>query len=292
MLIKLRNVLIPVAFLALAPACSDDYSNDSDDCTGECRTSDEGIAQNFIHNLNKYDDSDYSFKLVKNKANDIDGLDERWIVFTENLYETEYYDEWVSGYYDDYTGEWVEGYYVERSRSVLVDQIYTAFNIDAYSWGLDWNTFLDQMIDTDVVSGLNPVGGNLYEDPDTGFLFEETAGNAKDLEKLGSIKESVKRTNIAKKLQANLGLSEERANEVAKLTSHYEKLSNKRAMTDKDANKLFKSVFGITATDVRKAYLATVEGNKVPMQDVMKTAAEFNGLGPEKANTLIKGFLK
>ncbi|MBF0299390.1 MAG: hypothetical protein HQK51_11760 [Oligoflexia bacterium] len=310
------SLLSLILIVGMFSSCSK-YADNSKLCDEVCQKSDKGIAENFIIKLNKYDNSGYTFKLVKEKANDPSSTGKRWIVIEKDKYETEtyltdvwhdgyytYQDVWHDGYYD-YDGYWVDGYYESVStwhngywqtetqyRTILVDQGWVGYNIDNYSYGMPWDNYVATRDPNGIVPGLEPVGGNLYRDDVSGFVFEETSPTTKDLEKMGSFIESYKQDSIANKIVADFGLSEERANLIAKYASNWKKLSDRRAMTDSDANILFKQVFGFSATEGRQAVVKYLQGEPGNYQNLVEKAAKANSITPEHINKLLNEYVK
>ncbi|MBF0297950.1 MAG: hypothetical protein HQK51_04480 [Oligoflexia bacterium] len=314
----LCNLFSLVCIMFVFYSC-DKYADHSVLCNKECRESDKGIAENFIIKLNKYDNSGYDYKVVKDRANDPFGAGKRWLVIEKSLYETKYELQWVDGhtvyypgkyetvdgYYDDggswhegYTKEiyppsyrYVEGYWDAVSYEALIDRAYVGFNINNYSYGMSWSNFLSSRDANGVFNNLNSVGNNLYQDTSSGFLFEETAPTSKDLEKIAALKETQKQYSIAEKLAADFGLSEDRSIQIAKYALNWKKLSDHRAMTDADANLFFKQVFGFSAAEGRKAIVRYFEGEKTGYEDLIEKAAKANKVSPENLNKLIEQFI-
>ncbi|MBF0297951.1 MAG: hypothetical protein HQK51_04485 [Oligoflexia bacterium] len=274
-------------------SCSkdDQYSDNSKLCNEKCRASDKGIAENFVLKLDNYDTSYYAYKLLKDRANNPTTGGTRWIVVEKSLYTTKYITDYEPGYFDD-SGNWHEGYYYTKEYSELIDHKYVAYDISNYLYGMNWSDFLNNRNPNGEISTLNPIGGNLYHDSASGFTFEESSPSIKDLEKLAAFKESYKTGQIAEKLSADFGLSEDRANKIAKLSLNWKKLSNKRSMTDADGNMLFNQIFGFSATDARKAMVRYIQGEKTGHSDLIEKAAKTNGVGPEGIKKILENYLQ
>lgn len=312
-LFSLLSLLLVVGMFS---SCSK-YADNSNLCDETCQKSDKGIAENFVIKLNKYDNSGYTFKLVKERANDPASAGKRWIVIEKDKYETEYRYEnvWHDGYYTtegvwhdghyDSDGNWIDGYYTYDSiyhlgywqwenvpYTVLVDQGWIGYNIDNYSYGMPWDNYVATRDPNGIVSGLAPIGGNLYRDYLSAFVFEETSPTTKDLEKMGSFIENYKQDAIANKMVADFGLSEERASLIAKYANNWKKLSDRRAMTDNDANILFKQVFGFSATEGRQAVVKYLQGERGNYQDLVERAAKANSVTPEHINKILNEYIK
>jgi hypothetical protein len=135
---------------------------------------------------------------------------------------------------------------------------------------------------------LNPNGAyEIYE----GQYFEEAKGSGKDLESLGANLESLSNGEISSNLEENYGLSEERAASVAKITSSFKKIQNKRALTAKEMNIYTQKVLGVDYTAGKKALEKHIQGDSADMEKLMDRAADFNGTSPEAVTELMGEYL-
>lgn len=125
-----------------------------------------------------------------------------------------------------------------------------------------------------------------------GLVFEETQMNSKDLEKVGAIQEMYARNELSDSLAANFGLSEERASEVSKLVVAWNKLGQKRALTDSDAQVFTKKVLGVNIRDLDRAARASVEGRSAEFDKLLEVAAQTNDISPERMRTIVSSLFE
>ncbi len=118
------------------------------------------------------------------------------------------------------------------------------------------------------------------------LLFEETSLTNKDTLKRAAVVEQYLVVEMAKQVKNKFGLSADRALKVAKASNHFRKYASKRALTNADTNSYFEELTGSDLKTIEAAYRS---GN---MQSILETAAEKNGISPEKmAEVIAKNFL-
>lgn len=161
---------------------------------------------------------------------------------------------------------------------------YDAYYIGNYNVGENIASYIDRN-ESKMYYDLDYVGGNMYEDWYTGLHFEETSATSKDLEKAAAFKQGLRVKKSADALKAEFGLSEQRANEVARLAVYV--ADNKAKMKDKDFDAFSAQLLGSSITQAKAAHKAQVEGNSKPMADLIAKAAKVNGVGPEHASQII-----
>ena len=135
---------------------------------------------------------------------------------------------------------------------------------------------------------------NLYKitsGPLAGSFLEESSTSKKDLESLGANKESLGDEELIYNLEENYGLSEERAQSVAKITSSFQKIQNKRALTAKEMNIYTQKVLGVDYTASKKALEKHIQGDSSEMEALMERAAELNNTSPEAVQDLVGEYL-
>ena len=190
------------------------------------------------------------------------------------------------------TNTWQYNFAVIKSVS---DGKFYAVNMKAYKGGMtaaQVSAFLGSSLASgDIVEVTKNSGAyNNYRAAD-GTLFEETMASAKDLEKVGAINEGLQKVAVAKKLEGEYGLSEKRSYEVADLTMNWEKISNNRAMTEKDGDLLSKKIFGVNVKRIKDALKDKITGNNDNYERVLETAARINEISPEHLNTIIEDLM-
>lgn len=115
-------------------------------------------------------------------------------------------------------------------------------------------------------------------------LFSETTDSGKDLELIGANMEEVHADRLGEVLIANYGLSTKRAQAVAKNISAYQKLSSKRALTEKERNFFSTELLGV---NFKNAKNALTSGNAQDLNDLLEKAADKNGTSPEQISSIL-----
>jgi hypothetical protein len=174
-----------------------------------------------------------------------------------------------------------EGYFVVR--------LYTDSGLEelyAFNYG-DWKkgtTMDDAWISEAFTNGdLVPVtdnGNGTYTGTD-GRLYEVSSASGKDLEKVAGIQEALKVSTMAGNFASNFGLSEERSFQVAKTVAAFNKISQSRNMTERDADYFTQEVMGVKFSELTQA----VEGQN--LNSLIEKAAEINGVSPEHMEQII-----
>ena len=131
---------------------------------------------------------------------------------------------------------------------------------------------------------------SFYVDAGRNQYSEETTIK-KDLESLGANKESLDNEELSYNLEENYGLSEERAASVAKITSSFKKIQNKRSLTSKEMNIYTQKVLGVNYDAGKKALEAHIQGDSADMEAMMERAADVNGTSPEAVTELVGEYL-
>ncbi|MBF0361350.1 MAG: hypothetical protein HQK49_10075 [Oligoflexia bacterium] len=130
--------------------------------------------------------------------------------------------------------------------------------------------------------GANTPGAYYY-----GLVFEEQVASSKDLEKVGALLEQKQIEDLTTQLSADFGLSEDRAVEVAKLVSNWEKQSKRRNLTDADAQYFTKKVLGVDINSIERAYK---NANIGEIEDLMSKIATHNQVSPENVRKIINSY--
>ncbi len=175
---------------------------------------------------------------------------------------------------------------------IVVDNngTYEAYYIDGWSVGTDISNYVNSGA-ANIFSGLDYIGGNQYQDPYSGIVFEETSANSKDLEKLSALKEEFNVKASAEHIQSVFGLSVERSREVARLAVQL-KNTPKSSMTDADYDNFSKELIGSSITDVKAALQKQTQGDSTDLNSLIDKAATANGVGPEHMNKIITGLFQ
>ena len=163
---------------------------------------------------------------------------------------------------------------------------YDAYYLGSYNVGED---LFDYMLDYDYLFyyDLIDLGGNLYEDYDTGLIFEKTATTQYDEEKVAALKQVIGIKKAANNIVSSYGLPEDRALELAKLSAQL-KFADQRSLTDEDYKSIAVEAFGVDPLEYVKAYQAKVTtGNTAQLDALIEKSAEKNRTTPENINKII-----
>lgn len=166
--------------------------------------------------------------------------------YYESVYEYHtYYYETYDSYCDCYVTEsYTESYYVGE---VWVDTSH-------------WDTFY--------------YGG--------GFRFDNTSSQSKDLETFAALKEEVAEKFLTYKLTSEFSLSANRASELAKLASRYQKLESVRELTASEKDSFALEALGVSYSQVESAIKAKAEGSTGQYSKLLDEASKVNNTTPEQ----------
>lgn len=197
----------------------------------------------------------------------------------------------------------VENYHPKGGSNRIVLK-HNSSDADHHYWGLDLSGFDDVLKDIDglkheeveakliefvqdaTVDELDWYGldDNLhFRESDSGELFAVSNSSTKDLESMGAKWETMISEEIGEKLVADYGLSEERAQKVARTINAYQRLSSKRSLTKSEQNAYTQELLGV---DYKKAEDAFKGGGD--FDQLMDRAAEKNGTSPEQVSAIIR----
>ena len=118
----------------------------------------------------------------------------------------------------------------------------------------------------------------------TAWYFEENSSTSKDLELMGAKAEVMEASHIEDML-VSYGLSTERSKKLGRLMTSYNKIKNKRGLTNKEKDVLTKELTGLSF-DKATSVLAQ-EGYDVLVQK----ASEVNGADPEAIKEILNQVL-
>ncbi len=134
-------------------------------------------------------------------------------------------------------------------------------------------------------SARNIDGG--YAHSSYNITFEETDQTVKDLELLGYHRDNFKVEEMADALRSNYGLSSERAVKIAKITGAFEKIRNKRSLSESEFSIFTQEVLGTDFASAKKAYEQHLFGDSNNLDRLIGRAAELNGTTPEAVREII-----
>jgi flagellar biosynthesis/type III secretory pathway protein FliH len=118
-------------------------------------------------------------------------------------------------------------------------------------------------------------------------VLEETQMTSKDLNKLAAAKESFRVKQLSQDIVAEYGLSQERAEKIAKLSLVWRKSANARAITAEDADAFSENLIGVNIKEIESAYKKTLKGEMRDLTAVLRKAAEVNQISEFHASRLM-----
>jgi len=131
------------------------------------------------------------------------------------------------------------------------------------------------------------VGDDLhFFEQGSGKLFSVATPSNKDLETLGAKIEVRGSEELGEKLVADYGLSEQRAQKVARTINAYQRITSKRSLTEREQNSYSQELLGV---DYKKAKNAIMQGEN--FDQLMEDAAEKNGTSPEQVSAIIRDMI-
>jgi uncharacterized lipoprotein YehR (DUF1307 family) len=115
-----------------------------------------------------------------------------------------------------------------------------------------------------------------------GFRFDNTSSQSKDLDTIAALKEEAAQKFMSYKLKSEFSLSADRADELAKLASRYQKLENSRELTSPEKDKFAMDALGVSMNQVESALKAKAQGNDSRYDQLLETAAKTNNTTPDQ----------
>ncbi len=115
-----------------------------------------------------------------------------------------------------------------------------------------------------------------------GFRFQNTAGVSRDLETIAALKEEAAVGLMAHKLKTEFSLSANRAQEMARLASRYQRLESSRELTTAEKNSFAMSAMGVNMNQIESALRNRAAGREQQYRDLLNTAARVNSTTPEQ----------
>lgn len=115
-----------------------------------------------------------------------------------------------------------------------------------------------------------------------GFRFDNTSGQSKDLETIAALEEEVAEKVMAYKFTSEFSMSNNRAQELAKLANRYQKLENTRELTTTEKDQFALEALGVSFTQVENALKAKAQGDEAKYDDLLAKASAVNKTTPEQ----------
>lgn len=265
----MKNLLMGILMFTVM-ACGDDGGNGG----GAPGFNHKELASEFVTNLNL--DAEFDVTLVKGSTRQKD-----FIVIYDPL--TDSYDAVDIQNYDPALDN-ASDYYNQNSGNFYydLDEIPGHTEVDEVSGWLEdadgdsyWGTWEESYYVK-----------TAYRDRNSNMYFEKVAASSKDLVKMAAIKEAAKISKSAQFLSSKFGLSINRGQEIARLTSHWKKAS-KKAMTTAEVDSFSTELLGFSLSSGVSAYKSSMEGDSSSLSDLIKKSAAANGITPEHASKLM-----
>jgi len=154
---------------------------------------------------------------------------------------------------------------------------------------VDKQTALSDFVSAGYVDDLDKfgVGKDLtFRERGNGNIFSQTTSTSKDLESLGAKIEMRNAEDFGEKLVADYGLSEQRAQKVARTINAYQRITSKRALTEREQNAYTQELLGVNYQTAKKAIM-----HGANLDQLMEDAAEKNGTSPEQVSAIIRDMI-
>ncbi len=114
-----------------------------------------------------------------------------------------------------------------------------------------------------------------------GFRFENEGGTSKDLETMAALREEKSVENLSKTFKSQYSLSNDRAQELAKLSYKYMRVENSRELTKVEKDQFALKSLGVSMNDIEGALKKKAEGSENDYQFLLQKAAQVNNTTPE-----------
>jgi hypothetical protein len=160
---------------------------------------------------------------------------------------------------------------------------YDAYYIGGFNPGESIGRFVDLNKSREYLD-LDPIGGGLYQDYDTGLVFEKVQPSPKDRMKMQAFKEALALQKGTEQLQAQFGLSQERSFEIAKLAVVMQKRSD---LTTADYDRFAQGILGHSISEYQAAAKKKLSGNGADLNALLADTAQLNGVSPEQMNKIV-----
>ena len=172
--------------------------------------------------------------------------------------------------------EWVESGYWEDVYDTRTE------TIEKYDEGCDCT--VTETHETKIYVGRqwNDTSHYVYRYYGGGFRFENATQASRDLEMLAALEEDIAFKAIANKLTSSFSLSTNRAQELAKLVTQYNKLESIRSLTEVEKDKFALDAMGVSLNDIHEAMKEKREGSTDKFEKFLQTAAATNHTTPEQ----------
>lgn len=174
--------------------------------------------------------------------------------------------------------EWVVSghWYEESTTNTYCDQ-------DNYCWSETTYYTTDVWVDTSHWYTFYTGGG---------LRFDNTNPQSKDLETLAALEEDLALKIISYQLGSEYSLSSHRADQMARLALRYQRLENKRELTESEKGIFAMEALGVSLTQVENSLRARAQGHEAQFEDLLETAARVNQTTPEQIGRFFEDYIK
>jgi hypothetical protein len=160
---------------------------------------------------------------------------------------------------------------------------YDAYYLGNYNPGESIANYLS-VYDSYFYYDLDYIGDGLYQDYYTGTIFEKTAESSKDVLLKAALVEGVKVKSMAKKLQENFGMSEERSQKWAEAAFKVQ-TAPAGSLSDVQLDNISLDLVGSTMTDIKAAAAA---GDLDSLDEKIAKAGQLNdNMLPSQINKIL-----
>jgi hypothetical protein len=190
----------------------------------------------------------------------------------------------IAGYFDDATGL-VSYVALDLTNFSVYKSISGMTSAEVLTYIMD-NLYIE-----DVTIANAGAEASFFDGDDTGWIYEETSAPTKDLETMAANLTRNEVAAVEEGLVENYGLSTERASEVAKVTHAFNKIQNKRALTEREMSVYTSKVFGVDYKAGKSAIEKHIQGESTDLETIIDKAADINGVSPEAVSHLLSEVL-
>ncbi len=121
-----------------------------------------------------------------------------------------------------------------------------------------------------------------------GMRFSTSQSSVKDLETLGAIVEKAESAATTKLLSVQYGLSQDRAEKLAKLGDQFKQITSQRELSTEDKDYFAKAAIGVDYAQYSSAMKDAANGKKASMDALVQKASALNGTSPEHTQKILK----
>ncbi len=190
------------------------------------------------------------------------------------------FDQYPAGENDVIHNLTVKNEYVSRTKQ---EDVYGWKEETSYGYDFNCECFKNTVTTSWAVIGQQTVDDSYYENFYYGgnFRFENAVSPSKDLEMMAALAMKDSKKFMTLTFKNKYGLSTDRAEALANLTSKYIRMENQRELTTTEKDQFAFKSLGVSMNDVEKAMRLKMEGKDKLYDDMLKKAAELNRTSPE-----------